>query len=329
MRGCATRRFAVSDLRAVALIGVIAAGVAAFPCAPSRAADAVFPQGLRVGLTPPPGFVASKNFPGFENAENRATIIIAELSSSAFEGLEKEVTAELQKSSPNAPQRQELAFTGGGNGFFLAGRQDTASGTFLKWTLVGKLSSLTAIVTVLMPEQAKDALPEPLIREAFTTVTARAVVGVEEQLATLPFTMADLAGFRLVRVQPGSVALLTEGPRDDIESLEQPLLVVSAGMGGAPQPPERDAFARRLFGSVPGLTDVRLLRAEAMRIGGQAGHEVLADAKDARTGLPVTAVQWIRFSSGGMIRVVAVSRKESWDALFPRLRAVRDGIDPR
>lgn len=328
MLGRITRRFAVGGLRAYGVAGMIAAAFVFLPFASLSAADAVFPPGLRIGLTPPAGFVASKNFPGFENAEHRATIIIAELSGSAFEGLEKEIAAELQKSAANAPQRQDLEFTGG-SGFYLAGRQDSASGTFLKWTLVGKLSNLTAIVTVLMPEQAKDALPEAAIREAFTTLTARATVGVEEQLSTLPFTMADLGGFRLVRVQPGSVALLTEGPKDEIEVLEQPLLVVSAGMGAPPQPPDREAFARRLFGSVPGLTDVRILRSESMRIGGQSGHEVLAEAKDAKTGTPVTAVQWVRFASGGVIRLVAVGRNESWTSLFPRLRTVRDGIEPR
>jgi hypothetical protein len=107
------------------------------------------------------------------------------------------------------------------------------------------------------------------------------------------------------------------------------LLVISAAAGGGPQPPEREAFARRLFSSVPGLSDVRVLRSEPMRIGGQPGHEVLAEARDTKTGTEVTAVQWVRFSTGGLIRFVAVGRKDAWASLFPRLRTVRDGIEPR
>jgi hypothetical protein len=312
-----------------ALVSAGVAGALLIAPALAQSADVVFPPGLRIGLAPPPGFVASKNFPGFENAEHRATIIIVELSGSAFDGLEKEIAGELQKSPDLAPQRHDIDFTAGGGGFFLAGRQDSAAGPFLKWTLVGKLGNVTAIVTAMAPEAAKEALPEPVIRRAFGSLTVRATVGAQEQLDTLPFVMADLAGFRLVRVQPGSVAMLTDGPNDDIESADQPLLVISAGMGVTPQPADREAFSRRLFSSVPGLTDVRVLRSEGMRIGGQPGHEVLAEAKDVKTGAEMTAVQWVRFSTGGLIRFVAVGRKDAWPSLFPRLRAVRDGIEGR
>ena len=55
------------------------------------AADPVFPAGSRIGLVPPPGFVVSKNFPGFEHAEKQASILVAELPGYAFESIEKEV----------------------------------------------------------------------------------------------------------------------------------------------------------------------------------------------------------------------------------------------
>jgi len=38
-------------------------------------------------------------------------------------------------------------------------------------------------------------------------------------------------------------------------------------------------------------------------------------------------VQWLRFGGGGFMRIVAVSPAAEWDTLFPRFRALRDGID--
>jgi hypothetical protein len=38
-------------------------------------------------------------------------------------------------------------------------------------------------------------------------------------------------------------------------------------------------------------------------------------------------VQWVRFGSGGFLRIVGVGRSDAWDALFTRFRAVRDGIE--
>jgi len=43
----------------------------------------------------------------------------------------------------------------------------------------------------------------------------------------------------------------------------------------------------------------------------------------------VSVVQWLRFGSGGYLRVIGVSPSEKWDQFFDRFRAVRDGIDMR
>jgi hypothetical protein len=40
-------------------------------------------------------------------------------------------------------------------------------------------------------------------------------------------------------------------------------------------------------------------------------------------------VQWIRFGSTGFMRIIGVSSKDDWDRMFPRFRAVRDGLAPR
>jgi hypothetical protein len=207
-------------------------------------------------------------------------------------------------------------------------RQDGPQGPVLKWTLFASVADVTAIVTTIIPDAVKDAAPDQAVRAALATLVVRKVP-IEEQLGVLPFTMADLQGFRLVRVQPGSAAMLTEGPSDAIESSQQPLLVISVALERPPQPNERDAFARRLLGSVPGLKDIRIMRSEPLRMGGHPGHEVLIEAKDAKTDTEVNAVQWVRFGSGGILRVVGIARKDAWAGVFARLRAVRDGIESR
>ena len=50
---------------------------------------------------------------------------------------------------------------------------------------------------------------------------------------------------------------------------------------GAPKPDDRDAFARRVFSSAPGLKEVKITRAEPLRMGQAQGYEIIADAKDA------------------------------------------------
>jgi hypothetical protein len=106
-------------------------------------------------------------------------------------------------------------------------------------------------------------------------------------------------------------------------------MIAIAPAGMQPPPNERDPMARRLFGEIPGLKDTRLTRSEPLRVAGQQGHELMVQAKDAKTGTEVTAVQWLRFGTGTLLRMVAIAPKDKWPALYPRFREVRDGIGPK
>ena len=294
----------------------------------ARAAEPMFPPASSIGLAPPPGFVVSSNFLGFEHGEKQATILMAELPGYAFETIEKEVAAELKKDQTGAATRTDVTVKDG-RGFVLFAKPTSPQGTVLKWTMVASLPKATAIVTVLIPEAVQDVASDQAVRDSLASLAVRAVP-LDEQLSVLPFALNQLAGFRLVRVQPGAAAMLTDGPSDGIEAAEQPLLLISiANAPTHPQPAERDGFARRLLGDVPGLKDVRVTRSEPMRVAGQQGHEIQVEAKDAKTDKELNAVQWLRFGSGTLMRVVGIARKDGWPETFRRFREVRDGLGPK
>jgi hypothetical protein len=92
---------------------------------------------------------------------------------------------------------------------------------------------------------------------------------------------------------------------------------------------DRDSMARRAISGTPGVKDMRMVSAESMRIGGQPGHEIVVDAKDAKTDTELRVVQWLRFGPGGSLRVLGAARKDEWDKVFPRLRTIRDNIEPK
>lgn len=298
-----------------------------FACAEASAAEALFPRASRIGLVPPPGFVLSASFAGYQHNDKQASIIMADLPGYVYDTLQKEIAAEIEK-NPGTRQ-EELQLAEGGRGILLMGNQTSPQGPVLKWTMVALAHDVTAVVTALIPEAIKDVAGDEAIRAAFASLTVRTSVPVEEQLSVLPFTMRSLEGFRIIRVQPGSAAMLTDGPKDAVEVPEQPLFVVSMVPGPTVQSSERDGFSRRLLGDVPGIKDIRVMRSEPLRLGGQQGHEVVIEAKDTKTGTDVSAVQWVRFGNGALLRMVGLVKKESWDATFQRFRGLRDGIDVR
>jgi hypothetical protein len=311
-----------------ALVALVVGTCAAAGIACAAAGDPVFPPAARLGLAPPPDFVVSSTFLGYRHKEKQASILMMELPGYAFDAVEKQLKAEIEHAPNVAVERRDAALKNGGHGFVLSSKVSSAQGPVFKWTLVAQIRDATAVVTAIIPEAVKEVASDAAVRAALNSVTVRDVP-FAEQMAVLPFTLNDLAGFRLVRVQPGFAAMLTDGAKNSIESTEQPLMIITILPGPAPEPGDRDRYAHRLFTQIPGLKDVEFQRAGPLRMINSAGHEIVADAKDAKDGGAVGAVQWLRFGSGAVMRIVAMSRKDTWEKNFQRFRALRDGIQPK
>jgi len=297
--------------------------------APVKAADAVFPVGSRIGLIPPPGLVPSRTFEGFEDADNKVAIVVIELAPAAYADIEKQFDPEALKAQGTEVDLRESVTLKDGHGFIVSARQVMAGTKLRKFVLIAATGDLTALISAQIPETAAAAYPDAAIRAALTTVAIRAAVPADEQLSVLPFKIKELAGFRLVRAAPNGVALLTDGPKNAIELNEQPLLLINLGPGAPDQPEERHSFARRAIAATPGVKEMRITRAEPLRISGQPGEEIIVEAKDAKSETPLTVAQWLRFGSGGFVRLLCMTRTDSWDQMFPRFRAVRDGIEAK
>jgi len=311
------------------IILVVALVFAALAARPATAADPVFPVGSHIGLVPPPGMVPSKAFEGFEDRDKNVAIVLVELAAAAYADIERGFNPDALKAQGTEIESRDDVALKDGHGFILMAHQDVAGTKVRKWILVAAADDLTALVSIQVPEAAKDAYPDDAIRAALATTAVRASVPEAEQLGVLPFTLKDLAGFRIVRAAANGAALLTDGPKDAIELNEQAVFLITLGPPAPEQPEERDSLARRAIATTPGVKEMRIERAEPLRIGGQPGAEMIVQAKDARTDTAVTLVQWLRFGSGGSMRLLGISRADAWDKMFPRFRAMRDGIEPK
>ena len=302
--------------------------VLSFAIAPAKAADPVFPVNSRVGLVAPAGFTPSNKFPGFENPQASAAILVAELPGDAYADLEKGFTDEALKGRGMTVQLREPITLKEGKGFFVSGPQESGGQKRHEAVMVANIGGLTSVVSLQMIEATRATLTDAVVRDMFKTVVTRKQVPDSERLAVLPYKIGDLAKFRIVRAGREGVAILTDGPSDEVTAVEQPFLLIGVAAGAAPKPEERDAFARRLLGTAPGIKDIKITRAEPLRIGQAQGYEIVADAKD-KAGTEVTTVQWLRFGQSGYLQMFAIVRKSAWNDVFPRLRAVRDSIEPR
>lgn len=289
-------------------------------------ADPVYPPGSRVGLDPPGEMRPSTRFPGFEDVERHASITILDLPASAYTELESAAFSDAQKQLKNA-KRESFPF-GSGIGFLITGVIQHDGTTLHRWSLLaqaigGDVRDLTTIVNVEVPESALAIYPDNVIRNALASVTFRPAP-IQEQLGLLPFKISNLAGFQVMQVMPTGVVVMADVPAD--KSPPQSLIVISVGTSPV-EASDRARFARDILASAP-VGEMRLQSSESMRINGAAGHEIRAQGVNP-AGKKVSMVQWLRFGSGGFLRIVAISPSDQWDTMFERFRAMRDGIEMR
>jgi hypothetical protein len=293
-------------------------------CGTNAVAEPVFPKGSVIGLTPPDGLKLSTHFPGFEDPGRGVTVSILQLPTAAYENIERSIFAKNQSGLTDV-KRESFPFESG-IGYLITGHGQENGVAVSKWFLastgLGQFLGLTMLIKVDVPDAAGAAYSDAAIRKALASVTFREPP-VDEQLSLLPIKLGDLAGFRVMRVVANDGAILIDGPSPDM--IKNPYMIISLGRGGPDNADDRARFARELLSSAP-LRDVVVTFAEPIRIDGRPGYEVRATATGF-DGKPLALVQWLRFGGGGFIRIIGAVHKENWDQLFPRFRAVRDGID--
>jgi len=293
----------------------------------AHAADVEFPPGSHVGLVPPPGMTASRNFFGFEDATNQVAMIFVTLPREAFAEIDRTMTVDaLQRQGVAVVTRESLSLDLG-KALLLSTRQEANGVKLRKWLLAVSTSEFTALVNVQMPEAASKDYPDDKIRAAFKTVAVRQTVPPDEQLSLLPFRIGERAGFQVAGIMAGRAVMLSDDATDPPSVRTH--IVVAIANGGPAQAADRAEFARQVFGTIPNIKDVRFLSSEPLRMGGQQGHQIMAQGKEAATGTDITIVQWLRFGSGAYMHMVGIARTDSWTVAYGRFRQVRDGVDAR
>jgi len=297
------------------------------------AADPIYPLGSRLGFVPPPGFVASKNFPGFENPDAKSMMMMAALPAQAYPDMEKAISAEaLKAQGVTEEKRENLALPNNAKGVLVVGTDtDKERGKIRKWMLIEQLPEGVALVSVVVPEPAFKTITDDMVRTSLKTLAVRASIPMEEQLQLVPFKLNDMSGLHAVRVMGNNGVILTYGDKPTALPTDQPFFAVQIGPAPTDQNVDRDNFARSLFTSPGDVKELHVVSGELLKLGAggsQLTHELQAEALDAFTNTPMKLVQWVRFGNGSVIRMLGIARADQWQTAFTHFRAVRDGIGP-
>lgn len=296
------------------LAGLISAVTAS--SAPVFAAEPVFPPAGSLGLAPPPGMTPAASFSGFEHRSG-ASIVLVEMPPEAWDQINGKFTPEaLAPSGFRVKGGPEPLSTAGGEGFVLRGKQGANGLTYTKWVAVVRGAAGTGLVTVQVPETAAKQVPAATVEAALRTIAFRPKASLADQVAALPFTVGDTAGFRPMGVFAGNGLLLTEGPKDVDPEREQPVVIVTPSLGQAPVPEGAEAaYARRLFTAQKDLTNVAVTDETRSNQGEAVVVRLRGTGTDTKTGRTLGITQTMVFDGGRTLRVIGFADAGRADAL--------------
>lgn len=302
--------------------------IGAFMISAAFAADPVFPPGSHVGLVPPAGMTASDRFQGFEDRQRGVVVAVTELSAQLYDRVQNDFGDAQMRVGGMEPFSRETVETPGGPALLIGARHTENGIAMRKWALLTLAGDLTVIVIAALPDAAREAYPDAAIRAALASTVIRVKVPDEEMVAALPYRLGDLGGFRLLRASPNGTAALTFGPDNTTLPAEQPYFSITPRAIESPPAADRDRFAQLALTTFLNRPNVRIVSSEAVRFGNAQGHEIIAESEDPQTKQPLMMVQWLRFG-GGVLQMFGMARKDQWADVLPRMRALRDGFQPR
>ncbi len=288
-------------------------------------ADAVFPPGSRIGLVPPPDMKPSRGVAGFRDPRTGAAIVTIEMPAEAYPSLAAGFSDEALKAQGFKIETRETPRVGTGGGILVSGEQTEGTTIVPKTVLLASDPSMTALVIAQAPRGAPAAV-QAEIMAALRTVALRPPLGLDEQLAALPFRIGDMGGFRPVRVVAGNSVFLTDGASDTVRDAEQPIVIVAQSFSPAPPLDQHANFARSALAANNFIKDAVIERAQSFRQAGVPWSEIVARATDVQSDRPVIVMQTIRFDPDSYTRMVGVVRAEQRDGVMPRFRRVVDSL---
>jgi hypothetical protein len=278
-------------------------------------------------MVPLIGLSTAKTFPGFESEDGNVKVLITELPPAAY----GEVVSAFNSNPAGANGvKQDKIETPAGLAYFTTESGKAGDTPVKRYSMIVPGAGFSGYVAVQIPENATKIYTDEAVRQMFASAVTRKQVSAEEQIALMPFKITDLADFKDIRtLAPGSSIILADG--DESTGYESRPFMILGVIGATPQQADdRARFAQEAALQIPGVRESRITMSEPIRINGQQGFETRIDGVSGKDKVPVTVVQWIRFSTGGAsLRIIASAPRDKWSAAFTRFRAVRDGIQPK
>ncbi len=183
-------------MKCIRLTVTVALFAACLAFRPALAADAVFPPGLRIGLTPLVGLVAAKSFVGFETEDHGVKVLVTELPAAAYNEVADAFKAD---PAPAGGIKPESIETAAGLAYYTTENAKDGAVNVRRYSMILPGGAFAGYVAVQVPENASRIYTDDAVRQMLASAAIRKEVPVDEQLSLLPFKITALGDFKTIR----------------------------------------------------------------------------------------------------------------------------------
>ena len=285
-------------------------------------AEPVRVPGTNVSLQPPAGFASSERFPGFQSPELQASIMVTQMPAPVAEvlkGMNKESLATrgmtlLSSSTETAGGREAL---------LLQLAQSAGGADYLKWMLVTGDPKTTVIVVGTYPKSAEEQVGAAIRKSVLTTSLSSESAG--DPFEGLRFRITPTEKLKIATRMTNMLALSESGTMGPLGAGE-PIYIVgsSIGPGGSGG---LKAFSEARAKRTEQIRDLENIEGREITLGGLPAYELLADAKDVKSGIPIRLYQVIAPDRGdGYFIIQGLVGADRAAEILPELRRVTESF---
>jgi hypothetical protein len=285
-------------------------------------ADPVRVPGTSVSLQPPAGFELAGDYPGFQSAEQQASIMVTQMPAPVAE-IRKAMTKETLATRGMTLLSSKEETVGGREALLLNLAQSAAGIDYLKWMLVMGDPKETFMIVGTFPKSAGEEVGAA-IRTALLSASL-AAAAPSDPFEGLKFRITPTQALKIAG-RVSNLLLLTESGNPGPLKPGEPVYVIGNSFrpGGSG---DLKVFSEARAKQTEQIGDLENLSGSEITIGGLVAYELLADVKDVKSGTAIRLYQVIAFDGdGGYFIVQGLVGADRAGAMLPEFRRVTESF---
>ncbi len=307
-------------MKRASLAAIVLALIGIWP-AEGVAGQRVQVPGTGLSLEPPEGFTPSERFPGFQRTDVRAAILVSEFAAPTAEMLKgMSSPSESLYAAKGMKRISWRAMKISGLDALLVKAGQTRNGLdSITWILVTGDESTAVMVTAAYPKAFEENLEAGILTALLGASWTR--TGPKDPFEGLAFRVTPTPLLKIAGPMGNGLALtesgkLSGGPTNPVFFVAPSLTPVKVK--------DLSFFAMTRAAKIEQIREIENVSGREITVGGLPAYELLADAKDAKTGDSLRVYEVIATEEGGYIMFLGLVPAARGNELLPEFRRVTE-----